>query len=128
MRGRRDPVRFRVRVAVLRKGEGRNALNEPVGAWLRAGEAYAAREDQRDSEAVAAGRDLAILSARFVFRSTVLSRSITPADRLAIGGAFDDSGSLLSGAVWSVDGVKERGGTDGAEIEVSALFNRADQP
>ncbi|HCO90505.1 MAG TPA: hypothetical protein DIT40_05985 [Alphaproteobacteria bacterium] len=100
---------------------GRNALNEPVDGFALIGRAYAKRIDVRDTEKVAAGFEGRALMARFRVRSTSLTRSLTPADRLIESGVWDGGGVLQSGVIWTIKGVKDAAGPRRDVIEVTAV-------
>ncbi len=102
----------------------RNAFNEPIGAWVLAGQTFAQRMDVRDSEKLQAGREASALVARFVVRSTALTRFVTPGDRLVLRGTWDQAGQRQSGEVWDIDGVKEVPGATHHELEFTAVWNR----
>lgn len=127
MRARRFN-RYGARVGFERfDSDARNAFNEPVGSWVLQGRAMARRDDARDSESLAAGREMSALVARFTLRATALVRGITPEDRLVLRGTWDGAGVLQAGEVWAIQGVKEVSGAQGAEIEVTAVMNRENQ-
>jgi len=60
----------------------RDALNEPVGAWVAFCQVWAARRDQGDAEATTAGATGSVTTARFVVRDNSKTRGILPAMRL----------------------------------------------
>ncbi|MBL3611155.1 phage head closure protein [Rhodovulum sulfidophilum] len=96
------------RVTFERQGAGRNALNEPTGAWAPLATLWAARTDLSETERGAAGQIGAVRAARFTLRRSVLTRSLTGADRLR-----DE------GMIWNITGVAARG----LWIDVSAVSN-----
>lgn len=61
---------------------GRNALNEPVGAWVTFCRVWAARRDQGDAEALTAGATGSVTTTRFVVRDNAQTRAILPAMRI----------------------------------------------
>lgn len=75
-------------ITFLRKdATGRNALNEPVGAWPDHGKAYAEVTPMTVEERTAAGMQAALEAARFSVRRNTMTAGITPADRLRYRGA-----------------------------------------
>jgi head-tail adaptor len=86
--------------------------NTPLGvtkAWLVIGEVWGSRRDVSDGEKIAAGAVMAQVTARFVVRSSAITRGLLPKDRLAEGGL-----------VFEIDGIKELGRRDGLEITATA--------
>ncbi|MBY6113297.1 head-tail adaptor protein [Mameliella alba] len=127
MRARRFP-RYDRRVGFERfDSVSRNAFNEPVGGWALLGRAFARRDDVKDGEREAAGREMSALVARFTCRASDLVRGITPEDRLVLSGTWDQAGALQSGQVWAILGVKEVANAQGAEFEITAVLNRESQ-
>ncbi|ANB35968.1 head-tail adaptor [Rhodovulum sulfidophilum] len=100
------------RVTFERQGQGRNALNEPTGAWAEIATLWAARADLAETERAAAGQIGAVRAARFTLRRSALAegpaRTLSAADRLR-----DE------GMIWNITGVTERG----RWVDVSAVSN-----
>ncbi|WP_112317530.1 phage head closure protein [Rhodovulum viride] len=86
------------RVTFERQGAGRNALNEPTGAWESLATLWAARTDLTETERAAAGQIGAVRAARFTLRRSDLALGLTAADRMKVGGH-----------VWNITGVAARG-------------------
>lgn len=97
------------RVQVRRFNEnGRDPLNEPVGAWEDYGPLlYAERRDISDGEKTAAGALWAVLDTRFTVRSSVVTRAIKHNDRV-----------LCEGQTYEIAGIKEAEGRK-AFIEIT---------
>lgn len=77
--------RFDRRITLLRKAVANTGLGV-TEAWGQIGEIWASRKDVSDGEKMAAGGVMATLSARFVVRSSDLTRGLTPKDALIEGG------------------------------------------
>jgi head-tail adaptor len=73
------------------------------------GTMWASRKDVSDGEKVAAGTVMGTVAARFVVRSSTVTRQIKPKDRLTEGGL-----------VFEVIGIKEMGRRDYLEITAEA--------
>lgn len=87
------------RITIQRAGKVTNAFNEEEDAWSDLTTIWARRRDVSDSQKIeylAAGKIGSFLVARFTVRSTSLTRSITPVDRI-----FHDA------RAWQINGVKE---------------------
>lgn len=100
------------RITVRRK----TVVNGPLGAtetWTSLGTFWAGRSDLSDSEKVAAGTVMALVSARFVVNSTTATRGIRPADVLQEGGL-----------VFEIVGIKESGRHAYLEITAEARLDR----
>lgn len=84
------------RITVEREGEtGRDEFNEPVYVWSAVATVWARRRDASDGEREASGQVGSSLVSRFVIRSTSVSRTFTPKDRLSYQG------------LWNIQGIKE---------------------
>ncbi|RBO52513.1 head-tail adaptor protein [Rhodovulum sp. BSW8] len=98
------------RITFERQGAGRNALNEPTGAWAGIATLWAAQTDLTETERAAAGQIGAVRATRFTLRRTALAEGLTrtlgPADRL-----------WAEGLIWNITGVTERG----RWVDVSAV-------
>lgn len=77
--------------------------------WGTLGTVWAARTDVSDAEKIAAGGVYGTVAARFVVRSSSISRLIRPADRLVMGGL-----------TFEIVGIKELGRQDYLEITAEA--------
>lgn len=90
--------------------------NTPLGvskAGRELGKVWAGRTDVSDSEKAAAGVVQGIVRARFLLRSSSLTRQLQPKDRISDGGlAFE------------IVGIKELGRKDFLEITAEARLDR----
>lgn len=86
-----------------------NALNEPVKSWAIFIKYHAKRTDVSDGERYAAGQIGSSLMARFLIRSSVDSRTVTPLDRID-----------HDGKIWDIKGVKEADQGRNRFIEITA--------
>ncbi|TCL89858.1 head-tail adaptor [Rhizobium sp. PP-WC-2G-219] len=87
------------RVTVQRASMVLNAFNEEISTWMDLAKVWARRKDASDSqkiELLAAGQVGSFQVSRFTVRSSTLTRSITPVDRIH-----------HDGVVWQINGVKE---------------------
>jgi SPP1 family predicted phage head-tail adaptor len=90
--------------------ETRNELNEQEKHWTPIATLWASYEPISDGERFRANENAATASARFVVRSTSLSRSISALDRVN-----------FQGVVYQVVHVKEKGGRNvGLELTCKA--------
>ena len=78
-------------------------------AWADLGTIWAGRRDVSDGEKAAAGTMQSIVAARFVVRSSSLTRTLTPKDALIEGGR-----------TFEITGIKELGRRDFLEITAEA--------
>lgn len=87
------------RVTVQRfDDQARSPLNEPVGAWQTHCTVWASRKDVSNAESSVAGAMGSVVQTEFQLRSNLLTRAITPADRLMIGArVWNIKGILLNG-------------------------------
>lgn len=74
--------RFGTRVSFLRSAQVDDGFQLVAGTPVKLGTVWAARRDISDGERFKAGQVASELVARFIVRSTDLSRSITPKDML----------------------------------------------
>ncbi|TCQ28262.1 head-tail adaptor protein [Rhizobium sp. PP-CC-3G-465] len=87
------------RITLQRASKVANAFNEETSTWLDLAKEWARRRDASDSQKVellAAGQVGSFRVSRFTVRSSNITRSITPVDRL-----------LHEGVIWQINGVKE---------------------
>lgn len=70
----------------LRRKDVTNTGLGVIEAWGDIGTIWAGRKDVSDGEKMAAGGVMATLAARFVVRSSELTRGLTPKDALIEGG------------------------------------------
>ncbi len=87
------------RITIQRSTSAEGRLNEPVETWADLITVWARRRDASDSQKIefmAAGQTGSFIVSRFTIRSSEISRSVTPLDRV-----FHD------GKVWDIKGVKE---------------------
>lgn len=73
------------RITLRRKSESITSLGL-TEVWADLGFIWASRKDVSDGEKMAAGGVMATLAARFVVRSSDLTRGLTPKDALIEGG------------------------------------------
>lgn len=96
-------------ITIQRSTSTTNALNEPVETWAPFITYRAKRTDISDGERYAAGQVGSSLMARFLIRSSIESRTVTPVDRI------DHDGKL-----WNIKGVKEADQGRNRFIEITA--------
>lgn len=96
------------RITLRRKTETNTGLGVTM-TWADLGTVWASRKDVSDGEKMAAGGVMATLAARFVVRSSTLTRGLTPKDALIEGGK-----------TFQIMGVKEMGRRDFLEITAEA--------
>ncbi|WP_132534611.1 head-tail adaptor protein [Rhizobium sp. PP-F2F-G48] len=87
------------RITIQRATFIRNEFNEEELTWSKISDLWARRRDASDSqkiEMMAAGQVGSFRVSRFTVRSSSLTRSITPVDRV-----------LHDGVIWQINGVKE---------------------
>lgn len=88
------------RITIERDAGGAvDAFNAAAEDWQTLIEVWAGREDVKDGESVQAGQLGAFRMTRFVIRSSAVTRTVTPKDRVIHGGA-----------TFNILGVKESGG------------------
>ncbi len=98
------------RITIQRFGEvGRNPFNEPIKDWAALTTVWARREDAADGERLAAGQVGAVLNSRFVVRSSSVTKTVTPKDRLS-----------YDGALWNIFGIKETRDGRNQFLEITA--------
>lgn len=73
------------RITLRRKTDTNTGLGV-TEAWVDLGTIWAGRKDVSDGEKMAAGGVMATLAARFVVRSSELTRGLTPKDAMIEGG------------------------------------------
>ncbi len=99
------------RITVERYNESaRDEFNEATGAWESYTTVWASRQDVSDAEKVTADQVNAVRSSRFVIRSSIKSRAITPNDRI-------NYNSLL----WDIHGIKETREGRKRFLEITAM-------
>jgi SPP1 family predicted phage head-tail adaptor len=103
------------RITIERATTVPNEFNEPVETWvplpgLTDGKIWARREDVSDGEKFAAGQVGSALRSRFVVRSSTVTKTVTPVDRLN----YDS-------AIWNIHGVKETKDGRNRFIEITAV-------
>lgn len=91
------------RIEIQRNTPGAaDSYNEKAASWGLLIKVWAKRTDVRDAERVAAGRADATVMSRFLVRSSLTTRSVTPKDRI-----------IHDGHTWEILGVKQtRDGRD----------------
>ncbi len=97
-------------IAVERCAETENELNEPVVTWSVLVKVRAKRRDASDGEKVSAGQLGATLMTRFVIRSSVTTRKISPTDRIR----HDDN-------IWNIIGIKQADEGRDRFLEITAI-------
>lgn len=90
-----------------------NTATGVTSSWEDVGTLWASRRDVSDGEKAAAGTVQSTVVSRFVVRSSTLSRSIKPKDRLMEGGL-----------TFEITGIKEVGRQDRLEITAEARLDR----
>ncbi|MCK8780557.1 head-tail adaptor protein [Rhizobium sp. NTR19] len=101
------------RITVERVTSVPNDFNEPVETWAEVATLWARRRDASDThkiEYMAAGQVGSFTVARFTVRSSSVTRTITPVDRI-----------VHEGKVWEIRGVKEADEGRRRFIEITAL-------
>lgn len=88
---------------------GRDEFNEPVYGWAVVATVWASRRDASDGEREASGQVGSSVMTRFVIRSSSMSRTFTPKDRINYQG------------FWNIEGIKETVDGRGRFIEVTAI-------
>lgn len=84
------------RITIQRRTKVTNDYNEKESVWPALTTVWASRHDVSDREQLSADQENASLTSRFKIRSSVTTRSVTPADRVS-----------YDGAIWEISGVKE---------------------
>lgn len=85
------------RIIIERESEqSRNAVNEPVVAWVALATVSAQRRDASDGEMRESGQVSSNLTTRFVIRNGGPAATVNPKDRINYNGAY-----------WNIVGVKE---------------------
>lgn len=102
------------RVTFQRKQGARDAFNAEVETWYDLGTVWAARMDISDGERWRAAEVAAEITTRFRVRVGVLTRSITPADRIR-----------TEGRDYDIQGIKEIA-REGFEITANARADLID--
>lgn len=102
------------RISILRASMSRNSFNEQVATWEPIGTVWAAAVPVMDAERLRAGETLASSKFRFTVRSSALTVTVDPRDRIVFGNRTFD-----------INGVKEIGRKQGLEITATA---RAETP
>ena len=98
------------RVTFERSTSTKNEYNEDVETWAALTTVWAQRKDVSDGENFAAGQVGSVLRSRFVIRSSTVSKTITPIDRLN-----------YDGAGWNIQGVKETTEGRNRYLEITAV-------
>ena len=98
------------RITFQRSEDASNQFNEPIESWGDLITVWAKRRDASDGERVAAGQTGATLMSRFVIRSSVAARAITPTDRIA-----------HDGKLWNIIGVKQADEGRNRFIEITVI-------
>jgi SPP1 family predicted phage head-tail adaptor len=89
------------RITIQRAAVSHDEFNGAVETWQNLGTVAAERRDMTNREMMAAQQIGAALQSHFTVRSSALTRTITPKDRLS-----------YDGAVWNIEGVREMPGKD----------------
>lgn len=101
------------RITIKREGEtGRNEYNEPIIGWSVLATVWAQRKDASDStrlEYQAAGQVGSSQVSRFIVRSSVTTRSVTPVDQIS-----------YDGSDWNILSIKETSEGRKRFIEITA--------
>ncbi|OLP56667.1 phage head-tail joining protein [Rhizobium rhizosphaerae] len=100
------------RITIQRATTAVDGFNEAIEAWSDIATIWAKRRDVSDSakiEFLAAGQIGSFAAARFTVRSSTLTRTITPVDRM-----------IHDGRVWAINGVKEADEGRRRFIEITA--------
>lgn len=96
------------RITLRRKAVTNTGLGM-TEAWADLATIWASRKDVSDGEKIAAGGVMGTITARFVVRSSNLTRGLTPKDALIEGGK-----------TFQITGIKEMGRRDFLEITAEA--------
>ncbi|WP_244483735.1 phage head closure protein [Rhizobium sp. Root482] len=101
------------RITIQRVTTVNNEFNEPVETWSDLATLWARRKDSSDvvkTELLGAEQISAYLLAHFTIRSSTLSKTITPLDRIS-----------YDGHVWNIKGTKEAADGRNRFIELTAV-------
>ena len=94
--------------------ERATVTQDPFGgdqmAWGTIGTVWARREDASDGERLSASQVNATLISRFVIRSSIMTRGVTPNDRLNYDGGY-----------WDIHGIKETKDGRNRFLEITAM-------
>lgn len=97
------------RIVIQRATTVPNELNEPVETWATYATVWASREDVSDGEKMSAGQVSSMLMSRFVIRSSLTAKGVTPKDRIS-----------HDGGIWNIFGIKETRHGRNRFIEITA--------
>lgn len=100
------------RIVIERATTTFDAFNSPVETWAPLLTVWAERKDVSDAEKVSAGQVSSMLMSRFVIRSSVAAKGVTPKDRVS-----------YDGAVWNIFGIKETPHGRNRFLEITAGRN-----
>jgi len=98
------------RITVQRATVTENTFGEQKPSWADFTTVWAKRKDALDGEKIAAGQVGSKLMSRFVIRSSINARTITPQDRISYDGFF-----------WEISGVKQVAKGRDRFIEITAV-------
>ncbi|MGL5934600.1 MAG: phage head closure protein [Cetobacterium sp.] len=84
------------RITLERFSKIRDSLNTPVETWTVLATVWAKKADASDREMTASQQIGSALQSWFTIRSSILTRTVTPKDRIVFGGQ-----------VWNITGTKE---------------------
>lgn len=100
------------RITIERFTSTRNDFNELIETWATLATVWAQRKDVSDGEKFAAGQVGSSLRSRFVIRSSSVTKTVTPVDRIS-----------YDGALWNIHGLKESAEGRNRFIEITAVRN-----
>lgn len=98
-----------VRISIMRATTAADSFNELIQTWTTLATVWAKAMPASDGEMWRAGRTLADSTMRFTLRSSTMSRSITPSDRI-----------VYENKTYDIEGVKEIGRNAYLEITATA--------
>jgi SPP1 family predicted phage head-tail adaptor len=101
------------RITIERFTSTRNEFNEPVQAWATLVTVWAQRKDSSDLtkvEYLGADQVSAFHMSRFIIRSSSVTKTVTPVDRIN-----------YDGHIWNIKGAKETAEGRNRFIEITAV-------
>lgn len=106
------------RITIERATTTTNSFNEPEPTWVALATVWAMRKDISDGEKFASGQVGSTLLSRFTIRSSTLTRTVSPVDRLSYG-TTNDSPPVPT--IWNILGVKEADAGRFRFLEITAV-------
>lgn len=94
-------------------GKGRDSFNSIVEKWLPVATVWAAKQDIKDAERIAAQEVGAEVTTRFQIRWSSVVTDVNPKDRI-----------VFEGRIYDISAVKEIGRREGIEITATARSDK----